>query len=82
MHSDAQQPINEAYKVIDRAPTEGRSTATASTGIGLAYERFWKLPGWFVLAVLWIGGVLLLGSIALVLYLIGWVLLQLVAGFI
>lgn len=48
---------------------------------GRAYERFWELPVVFVIAVLWMLGVALLGSIALALYLIGWgVLVQLVAG--
>jgi hypothetical protein len=50
------------------------------TIIGRAYERFLELPVVFVLAVLWMMGVALLGSIALVLYLSVRVLLQLVAG--
>jgi hypothetical protein len=49
--------------------------------LGRAYERFWELPVVFVIAVLWMLGVVLLGSIALALYLIGWgVLVPLVAG--
>jgi hypothetical protein len=38
------------------------------------------LPPAFVLAVLWLAGVALLGSIALVLYSTGWLLVPAVAG--
>ena len=48
--------------------------------VGRTYERFLELPPAFVLAVLWVAGVALLGSIALVLYSTGWLLVQLVAG--
>lgn len=44
------------------------------------YERFLGQPPAFVLAVMWMAGVALLGSIALVLYSTGWVLVQAVAG--
>ena len=37
--------------------------------LGGAYERFWKLPVWLVLAVLWIGGALMLVASALLIYL-------------
>jgi hypothetical protein len=47
--------------------------------IGQAYEQFLEIPV-VVLAVLWIVGVALLGSMALVLYMIGMGLVQLVAG--
>ena len=43
--------------------------------IGRTYERFLGLPPAFVLAVMWVTGTALLGSIALVLYSTGWVLI-------
>lgn len=50
-----------------------------------AYQWFLPLPAAFVLAVLWMtvlwmAGVGILGSVALVLYSVGWVLVRLVAG--
>ena len=48
--------------------------------LGRTYERFLELPVPVVLAVLWMVGAALLGSIALALYSTGWVLVQLVAG--
>ena len=45
-----------------------------------AYERFLELPVVVVLAVLWIMGTALLGSITLVLYMTGAGLVRLVAG--
>ena len=67
-----------AHKVIDRAPTKGRTegtptekrrtTASVSEGIGLAYEWFLELPVPVVLLVLWVGGVALLGACALLAY--------------
>ncbi len=48
--------------------------------LGRTYERFLGLPPALVLAVLWMAGVALLGSIALVLYSTGWLLVQAVAG--
>ena len=72
MHNNvAQQPITKAHKDTDRALAKERTTATASTGIDLAFERFLELPAGLVVAVLWVGGVALLGSIALVVYLTG-----------
>jgi len=35
------------------------------------YERFLELPVWVVLALLWLSGVALLGSCALILYMLG-----------
>ena len=48
--------------------------------VGQAYERFLELPVVVVLAVLWLAGTALLGSVALVLYSPGWVLVRSVAG--
>ena len=48
--------------------------------LGRTYERFLGLPPPFVLAVMWMSGVALLGSITLVLYSASLVLVQAVAG--
>ena len=65
-------------KVIDRAPTKGRTkdtppanrrtTASVLEGIGLAYEWFLELPVPVVLMVMWVSGVALLGAGALLAY--------------
>jgi hypothetical protein len=77
-------------KVIERAPTKGRTkdtptakrrtTASASVGIGLAYERFLELPVPVVLSVLWVGGVALLGACALLAYTVTSTLAGVLAG--
>jgi hypothetical protein len=79
-----------AHKVIDRAPTKGRTkgrltakrrtTASVSEGIGLAYEWFLELPVPVVLLVLWVGGVALLGACALLAYAAISTLVEIVAG--
>ena len=51
-----------------------------TAGIGRAYEWFLQLPVVIVLLVLWVGGVALLGSCALVLYWVGSVLVRSLAG--
>jgi hypothetical protein len=48
--------------------------------VGQAYERFLELPVVVVLAVMWLAGAALLGSVALVLYSAGWVLVRSVVG--
>ena len=49
--------------------------------IGRTYERFLGLPpAAFVLAVMWVAGAALLGSIALLLHSTGGALVQLAAG--
>jgi hypothetical protein len=80
---------------MDAHPTNNSSETTARDGadparslahsrspltIGQAYEQFSELPVGVVLAVLWIVGAALLGSTALVLYMIGTGLVQLVEG--
>ncbi len=49
-------------------------------GVATAYEWFLNLPPVVVLLVLWVGGVALLGTCALVLYWVGRVLVGLMAG--
>jgi hypothetical protein len=48
--------------------------------VARAYERFLELPVAVVLAVLWLGGMVLLGSCVLTLYLYGRALVQMVLG--
>jgi hypothetical protein len=45
-----------------------------------AYEGFLGLPVWVVLAAMWVAGAMLLGSCALVVYVVGSVLLRAVVG--
>jgi hypothetical protein len=66
----------------EAVPQERRAPARLPLTIGQAYERFLELPPAFVLAVMWVAGAALLGSIALVLYSVGWVLIQAVVVFI
>ena len=63
----------------EAVPQESRAAAGLLHVIGRTYERFLELPPAFVLAVLWMVGVALLGSIALVLYSTAWALVQSVA---
>jgi hypothetical protein len=59
---------------------EPRAAVRWPLAIGRTYERFLELPQAFVLAVLWMVGATLLGSIALALYWTGWVLVRSVVG--
>ena len=61
-------------------PREPRATVRWPLAVGRTYERFLELPVPVVLAVMWVLGAALLGSIALALSWTGWVLVQLVAG--
>jgi hypothetical protein len=57
-----------------------RHARSYSRGALAAYERFLGWPVMVVLAVLWLGGLTLLGLCALVLYLAGSVLMRALAG--
>ena len=70
-------PTNNSPETTAR--DEAVSTRSPLT-ISQAYERFLELPAVVVIAVLWMVGVALLGSIALVLYMTGAWLVQVVAG--
>ncbi len=59
---------------------EPRAPARLPLSIGRTYERFLELPPALVLLVMWVAGVALLGSIALVLYSTAWALVRAVAG--
>ena len=64
----------------DAVPQKPRAAADLPHAVGRTYERVLELPPAFVLAGLWMVGVALLGSIALVLYSTAWGLVQAVAG--
>ena len=64
----------------EAAPRKRGAHALLPLTVGQAYERFLELPVVVVLAVLWLAGTALLGSVALVLYSPGWVLVRSVAG--
>jgi hypothetical protein len=49
-------------------------------GVATAYEGFLELPPAVVLLVLWVAGVALIGSCALVLYMAGSVVVRSLAG--
>jgi hypothetical protein len=61
-------------------PTTPTAPTPISADIGQAYEWFLELPVVIVLTVLWVAGVALLGSCALVLYMAGSVLVRSLAG--
>jgi hypothetical protein len=65
----------------EAVPQESRAAADLPHAVGRTYERFLELPpAAFVLAVMWVAGAALLGSIALVLYSTAWALVRSVAG--
>jgi hypothetical protein len=66
----------------EAAPRKQGARALLPPTVGQAYERFLGLPVVVVLAVMWLAGAALLGSVALVLYSTGWALVRLAAGFI
>ena len=57
-----------------------RPSAPASERSARAYERFLEMPVSVVLALMWVAGAAILCSCVLVLYVVGSVLLQAVAG--
>jgi len=69
VHNVTKQPIPKAQTITEDAPElKERTTTSESAGIGPVYERFLELPVWVVLSVMWVGGVVLLGACALVVY--------------
>jgi hypothetical protein len=59
-------------KAFEATPVHS-STASSpplSVGMDIAYERFLEMPVAFVLGVSWLAGVALMGSCALLLYLV------------
>jgi len=61
--------LSETTARGETVPRKPRARARLPLTIGRAYERLLELPVVFVLAVMWMVGMALLGSIALVLYL-------------
>jgi hypothetical protein len=59
---------------------EGSTAAPAARKLARAYEGFLGLPVWVVLAAMWVAGAMLLGSCAVVVYVVGSVLLRAVVG--
>ena len=67
---------------VEEAPVGSptRTSPSFSRPIARAYERFLELPHLVVLAVLWVAGAALLGSLALALYMVGSLLVRVLAG--
>jgi hypothetical protein len=65
-----------------KAGVEGspRTSTPFSRRIARAYERFLGMPVLVVLAVMWVAGAVLLGSCALALYMVGSLLVRVIAG--
>ena len=90
MHNIANLPTTNSQKVINPAqtkvetratPTTKRSTtASVSAGIRLAYEWFLGLPVPVVMLVMWVVGVAVLGTWALLAYAAISALVGVVAG--
>ncbi len=60
--------------------TKPKGPARLALAVGQPYERFLELPVALMLAVMWVAGVVLMGSGALVLYSVGLVLVRLMGG--
>jgi hypothetical protein len=86
MHTNVQETGGDSinreavYLALFLAAGWKEHTRQGKKGVAAAYERFLELPAVVVIAVGWIVGVALLGSIALVLYWTVRVLVQLVVG--
>ncbi len=68
-----ESPPATVVKVSAETPVRPRSSSAArplSVGVGSAYERFLDMPVAFVLGAVWLAGAALMGSWALVLYLV------------
>jgi hypothetical protein len=73
----------EERKIGDRQPERGYSRPAAKTSGGLlgnTYEGFLRMPVPVVLTALWLGGMVLVGSCVLMIYALGTLLAQAVAG--
>ena len=73
--------VSAATSRVEEAPVGSPWTSTPISGpIAQAYERFLEMPVLVVLAVMWVAGATLLGSLALALYMVGSLLVQVIAG--
>jgi len=73
----------ERRKTPDHKPAGSHPRAAAETSSGLlgnTYEGFLRMPVPMVLTALWLGGMVLLGPCALIIYALGTLLAQAVAG--
>ena len=73
----------EERKIRDRQPERSYFRPGAETSGGLLgniYEGFLRMPVPVVLTTLWLGGMVLLGSCVLMIYALGMLLAQAVAG--
>jgi hypothetical protein len=67
--SKAPSTRNAEQAIINTRARKARvEAAPTSSRLGRAYERFLELPVLVVLLVLWVAGVAMLGSVALVAY--------------
>jgi hypothetical protein len=80
VHAITKQAVIEAQTFTEGTPTKGRTTPTLSARLGLAYEWFLEWPVRVAVLVLWVAGVVLLGTCALVAYAAVSALLGMVAG--
>ncbi len=64
----------------DKPTTKRRTTASASGGIGLAFEWFLNLPAPVVMLVMWVGGAALWCACALLAYAVISALVGMVEG--
>jgi hypothetical protein len=71
--------LPETAAAGEAVPQEPRAAIRLPLALGRTYERFLELPPAFVLTVMWLVGAALLGSLVLLLYSTGWVLVQSVA---
>ncbi len=76
----ADMDVRETKAGYEGAPEAPKAPARFLPAVGRAYGRYFELPVALVVAGLWLAGVTILGTVALVLYLAGWVLVRLVAG--
>ncbi len=80
-HTNVFAATADAAGIVAGSTAGSSSTATPTPKrMVLAYERFLGMPVLVVLAAMWAAGVAILGSCVLVLYVVGSVLLQAVAG--
>jgi hypothetical protein len=73
----------EERKIRDRQPQRSYfrpATETSGGLLGNTYEGFLRMPVPVVLTALWLGGMVLVGSCVLMVYVLGTLLAQAVAG--
>jgi len=77
----ADKNVSAAKAGVKEAPVGSPRTSTArSERLDRALKRFLELPHLVVLALLWMAGATLIGSCALALYMVGSLLVRVLAG--